>query len=347
MSGARRLYLDDAPGERRGVVTLDGLPERLLIERAGDRPEHRPGARLIARVRRIEPALASAFLDVGTEPDAILPLAGLKGLSEGARITVEVLAPPRIGKGALVRYVEAGDGEPRLLTPAPDLIEHLTAFAPGESVRGGSEAREAADTAEEAVLAIEHALPGGGRVSIEPTRALTAIDVDLGAASGDPRRAAARTNIAALHASARLLRLKGLGGLVVIDLIGKGHDGEALTKAALSAFAPDEPGVSIGRVSRFGLLELALPRRSTPLVERLTGPGGASSAEAQAYRLLRRMQTQVAPGGYIEGVSPPAVHSLAAALAPHLQARIGPRFRLTADPELRPDALTLRPLDRL
>ena len=347
MSNIRRLYLDDAPGELRGVVLADGQPERLLIERATDKPEHRPGAYLIARVRRIEPTLASAFLDVGVEPDAILPLAGVKSLSEGGRITVEVVAPPRADKGAVVRYVGTGEGEPRVFTPASSLIKQLTAFVPGESLRQGPEAREAADAAEWAVLAIEHPLPGGGRITIEPTRALTAIDVDMGSASGDPHRAAIRANLAALATSARLLRLKGLGGLVVIDLIGKGHDGEALTKAALAAFAPDQPGVSIGRVSRFGLLELSLPRRAQPIVERIVEENGSPAPMATVLRLLRDMQAQVAPGAYIEGRCSPAVHALAQSLAPLLHARIGPRFRLIADPKLASGAILIRPLDGL
>ncbi len=349
MGGARRLYLDDAPGEMRGVVALNGMPERLLIDRASDRPEHRPGARLVARVRRIESALASAFLDVGAEPDAVLPTAGLKGLSEGARVLVEVIAAPRLDKGAVVRLIGEGQGTPRLAAPAPDLVEQLQAFAPGVSIGRGRPARDAADAAEAAVLAVEHALPGGGRISIEPTRALTAIDVDLGsgggAASAEARRAAVRTNLAALETGARLLRLKGLGGLVVFDLVGKGHDGNRLTEAALAAFGPDQPGVAIGRVSRFGLLELALPRRGAPLAERLVDQTGKPTPETTALRLLRDMEAQVAPGAYIEGRCGPDAYKFATQLAPLLAARIGPRFRLSADASLHVHQTV--PLDRL
>ncbi|MFV4649041.1 hypothetical protein ACNJUT_20835, partial [Mycobacterium tuberculosis] len=118
----RRLFLDDGPGEARGVVVLGGQPERLLIRRAADRPEHRPGARLIARVRRIERPLATAFVDLGVEPDGVLPLtAAAPSVVEGARIEVEVIAPPRTGKGPILRLCGVGDGEPRLLAEAPTL----------------------------------------------------------------------------------------------------------------------------------------------------------------------------------------------------------------------------------
>src|SRR5579859_362008 len=69
----RRAYLDRGIGETRGVVTLDGRPERLLIRRDDDEPRLRLGARLIARVTSLEPALGTAFLDLGAGAEAILP----------------------------------------------------------------------------------------------------------------------------------------------------------------------------------------------------------------------------------------------------------------------------------
>ena len=262
-TGERRLYLDRAPGESRAVVLLDGRPERLLIQRAGDPPGQVLGARSIARVRRIERSLVSAFLDLGEGPEAILPLTGAAArLAEGAAVEVAIAAQARRGKGAGARLIGPAEGAPRLLAPAPSLIERLQAFAPGQTVLEDAQAREAADDAEDAVLGIEHALPGGGSIAIEPTRALTAIDVDLGAAGGDARQAARRTNLAAIAQAARLLRLKSLGGLIIFDLIGASHDGAALTAAVKAAFEPDQPGVSIGPVNRFGVLQLTLPRRA-------------------------------------------------------------------------------------
>ena len=61
----RKLYLDRGIGETRGVVTLDGAPERLLIARDGDGPLTQLGTRLVGRVRKVEPAFASAFIDLG------------------------------------------------------------------------------------------------------------------------------------------------------------------------------------------------------------------------------------------------------------------------------------------
>ena len=61
----RSLFLDRGIGETRGVVLLDGRPERLLIERDGDDQATRLGARHVARVRKVEPAFASAVVDLG------------------------------------------------------------------------------------------------------------------------------------------------------------------------------------------------------------------------------------------------------------------------------------------
>ena len=333
----RRLYLDDGPGEARGVVTLDGHPERLLIARATDLPEHRVGARLAARVRRVDRPLASAFLDVGTAPDAVMPLSA--GIVEGARLEVEIVAPPRAGKGAVARLLGPTTAEVGLIAQAPALADELARFAPGVEIELGGAAREAADVAEETVLAILHPLSSGGAISIEPTRALVAIDVDVGRASGDGRKAISRANMEALQTAARLLRLKGLGGPVVFDLAGKGHDGDALRKVAEAAFAVDQPGVAFGPITRFGLWPLTLPRRAAPLAERLVDREGQVSIETLAFRLLRRIENAAGPGARVEARAASDVAALADTLAAHLLERIGPRFHITADPLMARDAL--------
>ena len=326
----RRLYLDDGVGERRGVVTLNGRPERLLIERHNDNPAQQVGAHVVARVGKIDRPLRTAFIDLGAAPDGTLPLTGGgAAVSEGAWIVVETVSPARRNKGAVLRFIEAGDGPTRVLQSAPSLEARLSAFAPSENVIVGAAGREAADVAEEAALTVEHPLPGGGRLFIEPTQALTAIDVDLGAAAGDARRAAMRANLEAIEASARLLRLKGLGGLVAIDLAGKGHDGARLSAAAKTAFAPDGPGASIGPISRFGVLELALPRNVAPIADLLLDAHGRLTAETVAYRLLRAIERAAGPGVLVQASASSEVVALAEDLITYLRERIGARFSIS------------------
>jgi Ribonuclease G/E len=330
----RRLYLDRAPGETRGVVTLDGRPERLLIARFGDIAVQQLGARLVARVASVERSLASAFLCLGEGPQAILPLT--RDLVEGAAVEIEIAAEARLGKGAVARLIGPAEGAPRMLAAAPSLEARLAAFALGVAIEAGPRARDVADAAQDAALAIEHPLPGGGSIAVEPTRALTAVDVDLGARTGDARRGARAANLAAVAEAARVLRLKGLGGLVVIDLVGRGHDGAALSAAAKAAFAPDEPGVGIGPISRFGAFELVVPRGARPIAEVLCDGAGRLSALSRGLALLRGLERAALadPGARLVGRTAPDAAAAANLHIGVLTARIGARAEVRSDPGL-------------
>lgn len=331
----RRLFLDRGIGEIRGVVTLDGRPERLLLRRDDDEPRLTAGARVLARVASVEPAIATAFLDLGGGLEAILPFKPDARPVRGATVEVEIRTEPREGKLAVARQLGEGQGAPRLLAPAPEIAEDLRHFARDASIVEGPAAREAADEAEAEALETIHPLPGGGTLAIEPTRALTAVDVDLGERKGsDAKRAARQANLAALTESARLLRLKGLGGLVVVDLVGRGHDGNALMSAARLAFAPDNPGVAIGPVGRFGTMELSIPRRTRPVFERLRRADGALADRTLAQRLIRRIQAEgeARPGDRLAAACAPEVAAAVQPLARLLADRIGARFTITAEP---------------
>jgi Ribonuclease G/E len=331
----RRIYLDRGIGETRGVVTLDGRPERLLLRRDDDDPRLLLGARLVARVASLEPSLGTAFLDLGGGAEAILPFRSDARPVRGEALEIEIRGEPRRGKLAVARAVGTGEGAPRLIAAAPDLAEELAALVHGAKVVEGSAARDVADEAEAEVLETIHPLPGGGDIAIEPTRALTAVDVDLSDRKGsDAKRVTRQANLAALGMAARLLRLKGLGGIVVIDLVGRGHDGNALLAAARAAFGPDNPGVSIGPVGRFGTMELSLPRRTRPLAERLCRGDGALSDRTLAQRLIRRLQAEAAsaPGARLTASCSPAVAAVAAPLAAGLVQQVGARLEIRPDP---------------
>jgi Ribonuclease G/E len=335
----RRLYLDPGFGETRGVLTLGDRAHRLLIERAGDLPSQQWGSRSVARVSRIERGLGFAFLQMPDGPDGLLPLsAAVASLTEGALVEVEVTAEARndkLGgsKGVTLRLIDASAPPIRLLAAAPPLDERLQALAPGIAIVAGQEAREACDIAQDEALATSHPLPGGGSISVEPTRALVAIDVDVGARSGgDARRIARQTNLAAIAEAARLLRLKGLGGLVVIDLVGKGHDGVTFANAARTAFAEEGADVAIGPISRFGLFELSIPHGTAPVAEQLLDGSGTVSALTTAFAMLRAMdrEARAQPGGRIIAYCAADVAEAAAGPLAVLTARVGPLFYVEA-----------------
>lgn len=116
-------------------------------------------------------------------------------------------------------------------------------------------------------------LPGGGRLVIEETEALTAVDVDAMPRAGDsPGRAALRANLEAAAELPRQLRLRNIGGVVVADFIGmkrRQHREEVL--AALRAAARDDPAsVRISGISALGLVEIARARSGPSLSAQLT-----------------------------------------------------------------------------
>ena len=332
----RRLYLDDCAGERRGVVTLDGRPERLMIVRDGDQPQQALGARLAARVRRIEHAAGLAFLDIGVEPDAVLNLTPETGrLTEGQALEVEIRTEARGDKGATAHFIGPGQAPVRLLAPGPGLEERLRGHDRTAEIQTGAIARTMADGAQEEALGTIFSLPGGGSIAVETTRALVAVDVDVGTRGGsDAKRVARAANFAALGAAARILRLKGLGGLVVIDLVGRGHDAPALLSAARAAFGADNPGVALGAISRFGTLELTIPRRSAPVLDRLIDGAGALTALTLALNAARSLEREALAdrGGRFDLVASPEVAEAAAPLVAILAARLGDRLGWRGDP---------------
>lgn len=343
----RTAYLDAGIGETRGVVLLDGEPERLVIERDGADPMDQPGAKGVARIRKIERAFASAFLELPGGGEALLPLkSDGPQLVEGQAVLVEIRSQSRRGKSALARLIEPAEGAPRLVEAAYGLTERLEQWAKAAPLTG-ARAREAADQAEEVALETLYALPGGGRISIEPTRALVAIDIDLGDRPGtEAKRAARAANLAALNTAARLLRLKALGGIVVFDLVGRGHDGAAITAAARNAFAPDNPGVAIGPISKFGTLEMIVPRQRRPLSEDLLDEQARLTPAAAAARLARMLEREgrAAPGARLAAMCDAVTAAAFADLAPALANRLGPRFTVEATGNWPRDRLEVRSL---
>jgi len=331
----RRLYLDHSHGEIRGVVTLDGRPERLLIHRDGDLAVQALGARVAGRVTRVDRSSAIAFLSLGEGPDGVLNLSPEVGpLHEGQTVEVEIRSEARASKGATLRLIGQAEGEPRLLEAGPDIAAQLQSFARDAAIQTGSVARSVADGAQDEALQTIFGLPGGGNLSVEPTRALVAIDVDLGDRPGaEAKRAARAANFAALGVVARVLRLKGLGGLVVIDLVGRGHDAPALLSAARAAFGPDNPGVALGAVSRFGTMEITVPRRARPAIDRLTEGAAGPSVLTRALALVRALEREATAdgGGRFEARAPRDVAEAAGPALALLTARLGARLQVRGE----------------
>ncbi|KXI23729.1 ribonuclease E [Photobacterium sanguinicancri] len=146
-------------------------------------------------------------------------------------------------------------------------------------------------------------LPSGGSIVIDPTEALTSIDINSARATkgGDIEETALQTNLEAADEIARQLRLRDLGGLVVIDFIDMTpvrHQREVENRLR-EAVRIDRARVQIGRISRFGLLEMSRQRLSPSLAEashhvcpRCTGTGVVRDNESLALSILRLIEEE-------------------------------------------------------
>lgn len=334
-------FLDDTPGEVRGVVVRDGRFEHLLIQREDEVAEHRLGARCIGRIVEVHPGLKGGFVDLGPVVHGFLPFRGQDRLTSGQKVEVEVSAEPREGKGPTLRLIGAGEGEPRLLTPGPTVAETLARLAPGVAPVTGLAAIRASRDAEEEALADRDLFHDTGLdIAVERTRAMIAVDLDLSPAPGMPFGAAARTraNRQGVQAAARMIRLKRWGGLVAIDLIGTGQDGDVVMAAAKQAFGGD-PEVVFGPVNRFGVMQLALPWRLTPLEEVLNGRDPRRRPEQRAQDIVRSLRHSLMSDTTVAQITLRCAPDEAALAAP-LVARLGPRAHLIADPAIAPGAFT-------
>lgn len=164
----------------------------------------------------------------------------------------------------------------------------------------------------EAIFQRRVELPSGGFIVIESTEALTAIDVNSGRATrgANQEETAHVINLEAAREVARQLRLRDIGGLIVVDFIdmrSRRHQ-QAVEKALKEALRADRARVTVGRISPNGLLEINRQRLKTPLVQRTHRPcptcaglGRIASPDTVSLSLLRRIEERAAMGG-IKGV---------------------------------------------
>ncbi|MDM7860720.1 ribonuclease E [Alteromonas sp. ASW11-36] len=146
-------------------------------------------------------------------------------------------------------------------------------------------------------------LPSGGSIVIDPTEALTSIDINSARATkgGDIEETALNTNLEAADEIARQLRLRDLGGLVVIDFIDMTpvRNQREVENRMQNAVGPDRARVQIGRISRFGLLEMSRQRLRPSLGDsahhvcpRCNGHGTIRGTESLALSILRILEEE-------------------------------------------------------
>jgi Ribonuclease G/E len=330
------IAIDRAPGElRAAALDAAGRLVDVALERPGGPTDvgdlHR--GRVVARV----PALAGAFVRLDGAEGFLPDSAGGRDATEGAVLAVRVVRAAQGGKGPRLEAVDApaGAGPPARLAAGPGALARLAALHAGATPREGWDAAVAEQVA--ALAEPEVALPRGGRMSITPTPALVAIDIDLGAgASGRGGRARehAEANTAWLPELARQIRLRDLGGAILVDFAGlsarrRGALGEGLARA----LAGDPRRPRLLGFTALGLAEILRPRGHAPWHERMAGPHAAALAAARALARAaaggpaRRFGARVAPALL-------AAFDADAVLRDDLRRGLGEPARIVADPAL-------------
>jgi Ribonuclease G/E len=312
-----KLLVAASPGEVRVAAWQ---PPVGLVDYAIWRPGAPDGVgdlhrgRVTARV----PAIAGSFVALDGADGFLPDSEGGAMAGEGSILGVRVSRAAQGGKGSRLtaRLSDAelmlvGVGPPALLRRGPDAVQRLAALHPEAPVIADDRALEALlrpvlgarlahgkafdDAVEAAVAALAEPvvdLPGGARLSISTTPALTALDVDLAGATDDrrgKRAAQLAANSALLPALARQIRLRNLGGAILLDLAGLAMKRRvALAPAFAAALAHDPLRPRFLGFTALGFAEILRPRIHPPLHELLASPHAAGLAA------LRRAAAEIA-----------------------------------------------------
>ncbi|BHH82171.1 Rne/Rng family ribonuclease [Desulforhopalus sp. 52FAK] len=154
----------------------------------------------------------------------------------------------------------------------------------------------------ESIYQPQVSLPSGGSIVIDPTEALVAIDVNSGSTSKGKNFEASifQANMEAAVELARQLRLRDLGGLIVVDFIDMRSRKNiiAVEKQVRAAMKKDKAKVDFSRISKFGLMEISRQKLGAPIeagnyrrCEHCKGRGSVRSIETLSLFYLRRVQT--------------------------------------------------------
>lgn len=328
----RDLLISAGPGEWRAAWLEDGLAAELFVERGDTRPAggiHL--GRVVRQVAGLAAALVDigderpGFLPIRAGPTAdlhegacvVVQIRREAQLGKGALLSARIVPHDRRGDPAAPAALAAGREAPAQLDPAPGFAPALALRLPGEpdriltddpavlrELRSAFAAAEVAHRAAEewpidldglfdAVLAPSLAVPGGGSLHIEEGRAAVLIDVDTGMPEeGSAERAALAVNRTAAQVIARQLRLRQLGGGIIVDFVGL--DGsrprERVRQAMAAALAGDPAKPEVLGWTRLGHLEIVRPRRLRPLSEAMLEPHGTrKGAVALAFEALRAL----------------------------------------------------------
>jgi ribonuclease G len=379
---ARELLIAAGPGEWRAALLEDHVSVELFVERGdyneagsihlgrvrqlvpalgaalvdigADRPAFLPQSEVMPRGKKVHEG-ERVIVQIRREAQGGKAARVTMGLSPGQRLQ-EIcdragrLDPPaRLDPLASFAAALAGaiSTQPqRVLVDDPAAIADIRAAFSDTGIEHLAESEWPIDLDDVFAEALSETLmlPGGGRVHFEATRAGMLTDVDSGTPEmGSPEQTGLATNLAAAATVARQIRLRNLGGGIVIDFVGvdRRASRERVRAALAEALALDPANPQILGWTRLGHLELVRPRRGRPLPEVLLErrPDGtlvktALTVAHEALRTLRR-EARAQPGRQWRlVVAPDVAAALTGAAAPavrHAEQRFA--RNLTIEPD--------------
>ncbi len=359
-----RILALSSPGEVRIAVVRGG-------SELHDYAIWRPGAPdgvgdlLRGRVSARVPAMAGCFVALPGAEGFLPDSEGGRGVSEGTVLAVRVTRSAQGGKGPRLtanlsdpdREI-VGNGPPALLRGGPGGVEIMADRYPEAAILADDPAlvallrprfgdrisvthepgSDAVETAIDELALSEIALPSGGRLHIQPTPALVAIDVDTGGASSGRRDKAASQlgfNREILPVTARQIRLRNLSGAILVDLAGLSPRRRlALESQFFELLRQDPLRPRFLGFTALGLAEIVRPRVHPPLHELLRGPHAAGLS---ALRHAARQSASHPDRAPILRAAPAIIAALQAdpVALPDLARRTGRPLILRSDPTLR------------
>ena len=294
--------------------------------------------------------LKQLWSQISADIPKTLPVSVYQGLRPVDRMVFDV---PDDQLGRLVVDGPAAGIRQRWRSLYPERAERLTMWRDPNPLFEQEGVEEDIETA----LGTEISLPGGGRLIIEPTAALVAIDVDGGGAGfgGDAQQRRRKVNQAAALEASRQIKLRNLSGLIAVDVLkpGSGKEKDELIGLWQEVFADEATRQTrILGLTKGGVLEIVRVRREAPLHEFYQKPGKSFTPTASAFfaaRALLRQYRRDPAGGYELAVSPAIAAAFQAQARPAWQAitdGIGGSPHLVVNPQAAEEEFELRPLCR-
>lgn len=257
-----------SPGEfRAAALARDGRAWRAFSLRFRGQHQVLLGQTFTAHVRSLSPAQGGAFVELNDGNAAFLSFSSRSPVREGQAIKVEVVAEARADKLAKVKLTDQG-------------LAEFDAFAAWKMSLPVSQPLPEREDRERVTAAFQDAemetvgLPNGGRLHIQPTRALIALDIDTAGREtrGSAGARALSINRDAAFEAARQIALRNLGGAVILDCVAPLNrlSGDQVRVQFVQAFqAVSSRSVEVLAPSRFGLMEAAIKWGARPIHDRV------------------------------------------------------------------------------